>query len=93
MPRSGERIRGRDAMRELQRAFPPETRPKFRLRRIVGGRENWTVEAVGDYGGQIFMVVVIIELRDGRIFRETRYYPEPFEPPEWRAQWVEPMAE
>jgi ketosteroid isomerase-like protein len=92
MPQSRERIRGRDAMRELQRAFPPEQVPTFRVRRIVGGGENWTVEAEGDYGGRIFLVVVIIELRDGRIFRETRYYPEPFEAPHWRAQWVEPMS-
>jgi hypothetical protein len=35
--------------------------------------------------------VAIIELRDGKIFRETCYYAEPFEAPEWRAQWVEQM--
>jgi hypothetical protein len=28
-------------------------------------------------------------LRDGKIWRDTRYYAEPFEAPEWRAQWVE----
>jgi hypothetical protein len=91
IPQSGERIRGRDAMRELQRAFPPEIAPTFRVRRILGGRDTWTVEAVGDYGGELFLVVLILELRHGKVYRETRYYPEPFEPPEWRARWVEPM--
>ena len=38
-------------------------------------------------------MVVIVELHDGKITRETRYYPEPFEAPEWRAQWVEPIDE
>lgn len=89
MPQSGERIRGRDNMRALQRAFPPDTIPTFRVRRITGGGDVWTVEAVGDYGGRIFHVVVIVELSDGKIIRETRYYPEPFEAPDWRAQWVE----
>jgi hypothetical protein len=33
----------------------------------------------------------LIEFRDGKIWKETRYYAEPFDPPPWRAQWVEPI--
>ena len=91
MPQSNERIVGRENMRELQRAFPPETMPKFTLRRITGGGDVYTVEATGDYGGQIFHVAMVVEFRDGKILRETRYYAEPFPAPEWRAQWVEEM--
>jgi hypothetical protein len=36
-------------------------------------------------------VVLIIELRDGKMWRDRRYYAEPFEAPEWRSQWVERM--
>jgi hypothetical protein len=36
-------------------------------------------------------VVAIFELWDGKIFRDTRYYGEPFDAPGWRAQWVEAM--
>jgi hypothetical protein len=89
MPQSGERIRGRDNMRAMQRAFPPDRTPTFRVRRITGGGDVWTVEAIGDYGGETYLVVVIFEFRDGRIIRETRYYPQPFEAPEWRSHWVE----
>jgi len=32
---------------------------------------------------------MILELKDGRIWRDRRYYSEPFEAPEWRARWVE----
>ena len=92
MPQSGERIRGRDNMRALQEAFPPDRTPTFRVRRITGAGDVWTVEATGEYGGEIYLVVVIVELRDGKIVRETRYYPQPFEAPEWRSQWVEPMT-
>ena len=93
MPQSGERIRGRDAMRELQRAFPPDTKPAFTLRRITGAGDLWAVEAEGDYGGQIFHTVLLLELRDGKILRETRYYAEPFEAPQWRAHLVEAQGE
>lgn len=49
------------------------------------------VEIVSNYGGQIYNATLIIELRDGKVLRETRYYAEPFEAPKWRAQWVERM--
>jgi hypothetical protein len=52
----------------------------------------WVVEGVIDYGGgREVYVVLILELRDGKVFRETRYYAEPFEAPEWREQWFERM--
>ena len=90
MPQSGERIRGRDNMRALQQAFPPDRTPTFRVRRITGADDVRTVEATGDYGGEVYLVVGIC---DGKIIRETRYYPQPFEAPEWRSQWVERMAD
>jgi ketosteroid isomerase-like protein len=91
MPQSNERVRGRENMRAFQRAYPPATLPKFDVRRVVGGGDVWTVLATGDYGGQIFHLAIVFEFRDGKILRETRYYAEPFEAPEWRAQWVERM--
>ena len=46
MPQSGERVlRGRDAMRQLQEAFPVPGGPAVTLRRVVGGDRVWVVEA------------------------------------------------
>ncbi len=88
MPQSGERIRGRDAMRAMQEAFPAP--PTVRLRRVVGAGRVWVVEGVNDYGDDVWHVVLTLELDgDGRIVRDTRYYAKPFEPPSWRARWVE----
>src|SRR5215210_8987059 len=85
MPQSGERIRGRENMREFQEAYP--TPPTIQLRRVVAREGLWIIEGVNDYGEeQVFTIVLIFELRDGRIWRDTRYYAEPFEAPEWRAQ-------
>ena len=89
MPQSGELFTSREAMRELQRAFPDP--PTFTIREIRGGGDFWVIEGTGDYSGRTYHVVLIVELRDGRIARETRYYADPFDPPEWRAQWVERM--
>ena len=90
MPQSGESIRGREKMREFQEAYP--TPPSIQLRRVLVREGLWIVEGVNDYGGeQVFDVVLHIELKDGKIWRDRRYYAEPFEAPEWRAQWVERM--
>lgn len=35
--------------------------------------------------------VAVLELKDGKIWRDTRYFAELFEAPEWRSQWVERM--
>lgn len=37
------------------------------------------------------MCVGIMEFRDGKVVRETIYVGEPWEPPAWRSQWVEPL--
>jgi hypothetical protein len=88
MPQSGERIRGREKMRQFQENYPSP--PTIQLRRVVVREGLWVIEGVNDYGGgRVFSVVVIFELRDGKIWRDTRYYAEPFEAPEWRAQLVE----
>lgn len=92
MPQTGERINGRDAMRAMQEAFP--TPPTLTLRRVVGAGHVWVIEGVNDYAGDVWHVVVVLELDDdGRIRRDTRYYTQRSEPPEWRAAWVEPLGE
>jgi hypothetical protein len=35
--------------------------------------------------------VAIFELKNGKIWRDTRYYGEPFDAPQWRAALVERM--
>ena len=90
MPQSGERIRGRDNMRAMQEHFPNP--PEGQLRRVVGSGDVWVLEMTSDYGDAgVYHVADIIEFRDGKIFRETRYYAQPFQAPEWRSQWIEKM--
>lgn len=87
-PQSGERVVGGDNRRSVYRAFPGL--PTITTRRIVGSGDLWVAEATLDYGaGSVYKSVFIFELRDGKIARETAYWAEPFEAPEWRAAWVE----
>jgi hypothetical protein len=75
-------------MRRFHKAYPGS--PSIRVRRVLVRDRLWVVEGVNDYGGgQVSEMVMILELKDGRIWRDRRYYGEPFEAPEWRAEWVE----
>ena len=91
MPQSQERIRGRDAMRAMQRAFPTPPR-SLAIRRVLGAQKVWVLEGELDYGEGPWHVCLVMELDDdGLIVRETRYYAERSAAPEWRAEWVEPL--
>jgi hypothetical protein len=90
MPQSGERITGRDRMRAMQESFPGPP-PSITISRVTGARRNWLIEGVNDYGdGDIWHVVLSMEFSpDGRMIRDTRYYAKDFEPPTWRAAFVD----
>lgn len=91
MPQSGERIRGRDAMRSMQEAFPAPPQ-SVAVRRVAGAQRFWVLEGELDYGQGPWSAVIMLELDDdGLIARETRYYAEKSQPPEWRSAWVEPL--
>jgi acetyl-CoA acetyltransferase len=91
MPQSGERISGRDRMRSMQESFPGPA-PTITIERVMGAGHLWLVEGVNDYGdGDLWHVVLAMEFApDGRILRERRYYAKDFEPPAWRAAFVDP---
>jgi hypothetical protein len=60
--------------------------------RVAGEGESWWAEWRMRYpDGRIWFTVLLLELRDGKVWRETAYWAEPFEAPAWRAQWVEAL--
>jgi hypothetical protein len=95
MPQSGERIRGRERMRQFQESYSTRSSSdpmrRIRLRRVLVREDLWVVEGIADYddGREALHVILILELRDGKMWRDRWYFAGPFEAPEWRAQWVE----
>jgi ketosteroid isomerase-like protein len=91
-PQSGERIRGKPHIIALHEASPVKI--DFEIRRIVGSGELWVTEATIRYdGARPTKAVFIMEFRDGLVVRETDYFGEPFDPPDYRAAWVKLMSE
>ena len=92
-PQSGERM-DRDGLRRLQETFPGGMAPKIKLLRVTGSGDIWIGESIIHYAdGSVFYGVGRVEFRDGKMWRETRYYAEPFEPPAWRSGWFERTEE
>jgi hypothetical protein len=92
-PQSGERL-DRDGLRRLQETLPGGQAPTIDLRRVTGGGDVWFAESRIHYAdGTMAHGVSRIEFRDGRMWRETRYYAEPFAVPAWRAGWSRPVME
>ncbi len=68
------------------------SRPPRWPRRVLVREGLWVVEGSVDYGGgRDLDFVLILELREGKVFKETRYYAEPFEASEDRVEWFERM--
>jgi len=88
-PHSRERIRGR---RNIQASrFAQPSKKRFTVRRILGAADLWVTEFVLTYDGQPSHAVSIMELKEGKVTRETQYFGDAFEPGPSRAQWVERM--
>jgi SnoaL-like domain len=67
--------------------------PSFTYERIAGSGDTWWGEGRAHYpDGSTWFVASMYRLRDGRVLRETTYWALPFDPPAWRAEWVEPIT-
>jgi ketosteroid isomerase-like protein len=86
-PQSGERILGREKLRRLRESHPAKL--DFSVQRIVGFGDLWITEYVIRYDGKPVNTVSIMVFDGDRVARETLYFADPFDPPEWRSEWVE----
>ena len=57
---------------------------------VSGADDHFILEGVGDYGDDgIFYIAAVVEIRNGKVAEEKWYFAPPFEPPAWRAAFVE----
>jgi limonene-1,2-epoxide hydrolase len=65
--------------------------PTFNFLRIEGSGDTFTYTGTITYpgSGDVWHVVAVAIVRDGRISRTTTYYAPKFDAPEWRAPFVE----
>ena len=85
-PQSGERFEGVANFTEWRRQYPADV--TLEMRDLRGQGDLWVVEGSISYdGGPSQPAVNILEFRGDKVARETIYVTEPWDAPEWRAQW------
>jgi ketosteroid isomerase-like protein len=90
-PQSGERIVGCANLRALRESYPAKL--DFTVDRIVGSGYLWVTEYVIRYDGKPVNTISIVAFDGDKVSRENLYFADPFDPPEWRSQWVSQVAE
>lgn len=88
-PQSGERIRGRENFVAVNENFPAAGRWCITVHRVVADAELVVSDVTVTDGQHTDRAVTFSQLRDGKIAHQIEYWPDPYEPPEWRARWVE----
>jgi ketosteroid isomerase-like protein len=88
-PQSGERIRGRDNFAALNTYYPAEGKWQFTVNQIIGEDDLIVTDVTVTDGSRTDRAITFSTVRDGKILKQIEFWPEPFEAPAWRAQWVE----
>jgi len=66
--------------------------PSSTALRIIGTGDIYMIHSAGTYGGgDRVQAVAIVELRDGKVLKQTTFFASEFEAPQWRSRWVERM--
>jgi ketosteroid isomerase-like protein len=90
-PQSGERIRGRDNFAAINTSYPAEGKWQFTVNQIVAEDDFVVTDVTVTDGSRIDRAITFSTVREGKILKQVEFWPEPFEAPAWRAQWVEMM--
>ena len=88
-PQSGEHIRGRDNFAALNTYYPAEGKWTFKINHIVSEGEMVVTDVSVSDGKQLDRAITFSTIRDGKIWKQIEFWPDPFEAPAWRTQWVE----
>jgi len=90
-PQSGERIFGRDNFAAINANYPAEGEWRFTINRLVAGEDVVVTDVTVTDGKRIDRAITFSTIRDGMIWKQVEFWPEPFEAPARRAQWVQKM--
>jgi ketosteroid isomerase-like protein len=88
-PQSGERIRGRANFVAINEHYPAVAPWRVTVHRLLAEGNDVVSEVTVTDGVQTGRAITFSTVRDGRIVRQTEYWPDPFEAATWRTEWVE----
>lgn len=90
-PQSGERIVGRENFAAINTNYPAEGKWRFSINDIVAEGDLVVTDVNVTDGKVIGRAVTFSTIRDEKIWKQVEFWPDRFEAPAWRAQWVQKM--
>ena len=88
-PQSGERILGRDNYAAINTNYPAAGKWHFSTNHIVAEGDMVVTDVTVTDGKRVDRTITFSTIRDGKIWKQVEFWPEPFEAPAWRAEWVQ----
>jgi limonene-1,2-epoxide hydrolase len=88
-PQSGERVCGRVNFIAINTFYPAEGKWTFKINHIAADGDMVVTDVSVSDGKRHDRAITFSTIRDGKISKQVEFWPESFEAPAWRAQWVE----
>ena len=88
-PQSGERILGRENFAAININYPAEGKWHFEVIHIVAEGDVVVTDVSATDGKISGRAITFSTIRDGKIWKQVEFWPDPFDAPAWRAQWVQ----
>ena len=88
-PQSGERVRGPAKFAAFNENYPAHGRWEFTIHRIFAEGDQVVSDVEVTDGAIVGRAITFSIIKDGKIVRQIEFWPDSFEAPAWRAQWVE----
>lgn len=88
-PQSGERVRGRANFVAINENYPAHGRWDFTVHNLIAEGDRVVSDVSVTDGRVLGRAITFSTIRDGKIMRQTEFWPDTFEPAGWRAVWVE----
>ncbi|MBO6602980.1 MAG: nuclear transport factor 2 family protein [Roseicyclus sp.] len=84
----GRGDRGARGLRRREHRLSGQRALAFDIRRLVAEGDTVVTEVHVTDGAIEAVALTFHTVRAGRITKQVEYWPDPYDPPEWRAQWV-----
>ena len=88
-PQSGELIRGRANFAAINTHYPAHGRWQFTINDLVTEGAKVVSDVSVTDGEMTARAITFSTVQDGKISIQVEFWPDPYDPPAWRAEWVE----
>ena len=88
-PQSQETIKGRENFIEINKHYPTDSEWLFEVIEVVGSGDRIVSDVCITDGRVKARAVTFHTIENGLIASQKEFWPDEYEPPIWRAQWID----